>query len=163
MPRFSMIAVLLALNACGAHRTRPATSPYVRGALPFTVDLPAACEHRSSGAVDSRPGEWSCSAFLAHYDWGARHLVGVTAAAPPGVVTDSVWTEVIDGRQVALIRYSAPVDVLGLVAVWADAGEQRVAGASYPAALQIRAEAIGSGGLDGAFRLVRSVRWVVNP
>lgn len=90
-------------------------------------------------------------------------MVGDAAEAPAGTATDSAWTEMINGREVRLLRYSAPVDVLGLVAVWTEAGEQRVARGSCPAALQISAEAQGANGLKAALNLVRSVHWVGEP
>ena len=160
MPHLSTFVVLVALCGCGARRPAPAAAP-VRRDVPFTVALPAKCQHRSSTGVGSRPGEWSCPLFLARYEWGARNLVGDSAEAPAGTATDSAWTETVDGREVRLLRYSAPVDVLGLVAVWTHAGEQVVAGRSEPAALQISAETQGSSGLEAALSLVRSVRWVV--
>jgi hypothetical protein len=162
MPRLSTVVVLVTLCGCGPNQASPAAAP-VRGDVPFTVALPTDCQHRSSAGLDSRPGEWSCRSFVARYDWGARNLVGDSAEAPAGTATDSAWTEMINGREVKLLRYSAPVDVLGLVAVWTEAGEQRVAGRSYPAALQVSAEAQGASGLEAALSLVRSVHWVGEP
>jgi hypothetical protein len=163
MSRLSMVLILAVLSGCGASRTAPASSPSAGRKLPFTIDLPSDCRQRSYAGVDSWPGEWSCPAFLIRYDWGARNLVGETAGVPAGMVADSAWTETIDGRKVELIHYAAPVDVLGLVAVWADAGELRVGGATYPAALRLTAEARGSAALGGALTLVRSIRWVEQP
>ena len=161
MPRLPTVVVLVTLCGCGAYQASQTAAP--NGGVPFTVALPTGCQHRSSAGVGSRSGEWTCRSFVARYDWGARHLVGDSAAVPAGPAADSAWTEMLHGREVKLLRYSAPVDVLGLVAAWTEAGEQRVGGASYPAALQISAEAQGASGPEAALSLVRSVHWVGDP
>jgi hypothetical protein len=127
--------------------------------VPFTLAVPAGCRFHTGGS-DARTGEWRCRSLALVYEWGNREVVGTTLlTAVEPLRQDTTWRETIGGREVALARYAAPVDVQQLVAVWAEADTVYLGGQAYPAALRVSLWGRTRTDLDSGLAILRTLRW----